>query len=89
MLFYYTEKEIMTEEKKLLLEIKAMMSGFAPRDRIISVKDTSKKISLGESTIRAMDGKDGFPSQVPLSTGRKGFRESEIDLWIMNRDKVA
>ena len=83
------------ELKDELSEIKALLyTHVIPKDNILSVEMVSRKTTLGESTIRAMEGKNGFPRQVPLTESkkgkaRKGFRESEIDLWIMNRDKVA
>ena len=82
------------EIKKDLEYIKALLyTHVIPKDNILSVEMVSRKTTLGESTIRAMEGKNGFPRQVPLTESkkgkaRKGFRESEIHLWIMNRDKV-
>lgn len=60
----------------------------AQRDRVISIDDLCREITLGKSRIYEMVRDGEFPCPIQLSKGRVGWRESEVDDWIASRPTV-
>ncbi|OBX00270.1 helix-turn-helix transcriptional regulator [Gallibacterium genomosp. 1] len=54
-------------------------------DRILRLKEVSQKTGLPRSTIYAKIKQGTFPSQLKLGPRASGWRESELDLWIEQR----
>lgn len=61
------------------------MAGLVQRDRILSVKDVAIKVNLCTRMITMKVKQKKFPPPVKLSERRKGWKESDVDLWIAER----
>jgi predicted DNA-binding transcriptional regulator AlpA len=57
-------------------------------ERILSVLDVCRKVSLGKSRLYEMIGAGDFVSPIQISKGRVGFCESAVDEWIRSRPIV-
>lgn len=61
----------------------------ATTERVLSVQDVCRKVNLGKSRLYEMIATREFVAPIRISKGRVGFRETEIDEWIMSRPYVG
>ncbi|EHK7541748.1 AlpA family transcriptional regulator [Vibrio cholerae] len=57
-------------------------------DRIIRMPELSKKIGCARSTIYAFISRGEFPKPIPLGMRTVGWKESEVDEWIEQRQSL-
>ncbi|EOX3337795.1 TPA: helix-turn-helix transcriptional regulator [Vibrio cholerae] len=57
-------------------------------DRIIRMPELSKKIGCARSTIYAFILRGEFPKPIPLGMRTVGWKESEVDEWIEQRQSL-
>jgi prophage regulatory protein len=57
--------------------------------KIIRIKEVSKRCSLSRSSIYAMAAKGIFPNKVSIGARAVGWVESDIDEWIANCVSVS
>jgi prophage regulatory protein len=57
--------------------------------KILRISEVSKRIGLGKTWIYARIKEDKFPLPVQLGAQAVGWRESDIDQWIADREPVA
>lgn len=59
--------------------------------RVMSIQDVIDNSSLSRSKIYRLlkDKESGFPKQVLLGDGRKGFYAAEINEWLRNLPRVG
>jgi predicted DNA-binding transcriptional regulator AlpA len=53
-------------------------------DYILTEKEARAKTKLSRDTRKRLEAKGKFPKPYPISPGRSGYIESEIDDWIKN-----
>ena len=54
-------------------------------DRIFRMKDLPKKVGIQKSLIYEKIKKGEFPKAVKLGARARGWRESELDIWVAKR----
>lgn len=55
---------------------------------ILSPKDTYKLTSLSGATIWRLRRQGQFPEPIRLSPGRMGWRRTDVELWLNEREAV-
>ncbi len=55
--------------------------------RVLSLAETSKRLGLGERTLRRMSERGEFIAPVQISTRRVGYIEAELERWLERRPK--
>ena len=58
-------------------------------DRILRMTDLPDKVGLGRTNIYQRIRTGEFPRPVDLGGGRVGWKESDLDQWIADRDYVT
>lgn len=60
-------------------------------DRLLPIKETSSRVGLSASSVRAMERAGLFPKSVPLtpSGSRVAWLESQVNTWIQERVQRA
>ncbi len=61
----------------------------AMTERVLSVQDVCRKVNLGKSRLYEMIATREFVAPIQISKGRVGFREAEVDQWILSRPYVG
>lgn len=51
-------------------------------DRLISMEETAKRVSLSKSQVYKLMAMDRFPKSVPVARHRIAFLECEVQNWI-------
>jgi prophage regulatory protein len=57
-------------------------------DVVLNKKRTAEKVGLSLPTIWRLEKRGLFPARRALSPGRVGFLLSEVEQWIIERQKV-
>jgi prophage regulatory protein len=57
----------------------------APQGGYLPWKEVSRRTSLSRTTAWRLQKQDDFPSPYPISPGRVGHLEREVDAWIASR----
>tara|TARA_R100001129_G_scaffold172038_1_gene142462 strand:+ start:461 stop:649 length:189 start_codon:yes stop_codon:yes gene_type:complete len=58
-------------------------------ERVLKVKDVLDRTSLSRRSLYRRMAEGDFPSSVKLSPHRVGWRESEIEAWIAQREPAS
>jgi len=56
--------------------------------RLLNVREVMKKLDISRSQIYKMIEFEGFPAGIKLTPRRVKWIESELDVWILKRDRV-
>jgi len=58
----------------------------APRpERLIGFAEVQSRVGLSRSSVWRLERSGSFPRSVPISPGRRAWRESDLDRWIEAR----
>ena len=65
------------------------LAGYQPIERLLSEKEVQAIDGLSSPT-RWRERKDGnYPEPIPISKGRKAYRENDIRAWVAAKIKAA
>ena len=57
--------------------------------RLIDIKEVSKKVSLGRTTILSWESETKFPTAIRLSPGKRVWLEADVDSWIISHRNAS
>ena len=57
-------------------------------DRIIRAKEVMKMIGLSRTTLWRLEKYKSFPARISLGKGSVGWKLSEVQKWVINREKL-
>ncbi|EGV28072.1 phage transcriptional regulator, AlpA [Thiorhodococcus drewsii AZ1] len=60
-----------------------------PTKRIIRLPEVVERCGLSRSSVYNLMAADRFPRSIKLSERAVGWRESDIDNWLVGRQRVA
>ena len=58
-------------------------------ERIIRVRDVVERIGVSRSTLYQWVSEGRFPPSIPLGARAVGWREADVDEWIVSRARRA
>ena len=57
------------------------------RDPILRIKDVMQITTLSRTTLYRLMGRGDFPPPLKLGPNARGWRRSEVEAWVENRDR--
>lgn len=70
------------ERREAELNAERQLASIAPKQRLISPKDTAARLGVSVRTLQRMVKRGGCPAPAKVSTGRIGFFEHEVETWL-------